>query len=266
MDTANDTSFNSLTIEKEISQLISKISDKELDFFSDENIEVLHDLRVDLRKLRTWLYILRSNGYPIKKLYKHTVHCHNLGSDLRNLDVLMHWIKTNAFTLSPRMIHIFKHEQTTLKKAFLKELVHKNSLQKLRILGRDLLKDLQGVTKNDLEPYVVEFINKKRESLHRILPNISGEMDQLHKIRKLLKKVRYASYLLPIKNNEYKDSLKYLQEILGYINDRRIWIKLIHTHLKKNKETIALKDIFTADIEKRIKEFKELIASQNVYF
>ena len=40
MDTADNTSLNSLTLAQEISQIISQIAAKELVFFADNNIEI----------------------------------------------------------------------------------------------------------------------------------------------------------------------------------------------------------------------------------
>lgn len=265
MNTADNTS-PALTLAQEFSQLISKITSKELDFFTDENIEILHDLRVDLRKLRTWLKIIEMNGYCILKLYKHTLYCHNLGSELRNFDVLIHWMQTSPVSFSPKLYHALEHERKNLKKDFLKELIHKNSLQKLEILGRDIVSGLKGVTKEDFKPYTVRYIDKKRKEFTSMLSHVSGEIKQLHEMRKVLKKARYALPLLPAKYPQHQHSLKHLQEMLGYINDRRVWLRLIQKHLKKEKDASALQTVLTGEMKEKIEEFKTYISSEKVLF
>lgn len=256
MDTANDVSHASLTIAEELSQLISNIAAKELDFFADNNIEILHDLRVDLRKLRSWLKIIKKAGYPVKKLFNHSVHCHTIGGELRNFDVLVHWIYTNKELVSPKLRHQITKQRKKLKKIFLKELVHKNLLQKLRVLGRNFFPNIKGITKSDLQPYVEHYLKSKREYLNHILLTTSGDLEQLHEMRKILKKIRYTSHFLPSIDLKHLETVKELQNILGYINDRRVWIALMQSYFKKNKEASTLVDIFKKDIKNKIDEFK----------
>lgn len=256
MNTANDTSHISLTIAQEFSHLISNIAAKELDFFADNNIEILHDLRVDLRKLRSWLKIIKKAGYPVKELLNHSVYCHSLGGELRNFDVLVHWIHTNKELVSPKLRHQITKQRKKLKKVFLKELVHHNPLQKLRLLGRSFLPHLKGITKSDLQSYVEHYLKIKREHLNHILLTTSGDLEQLHNMRKTLKKIRYTSHFLPSIDLKHLDSVKELQNILGYINDRRVWIALMKSYFKKNKEASSLVDIFKKDIKNKIDEFK----------
>lgn len=266
MDTANDTSPLLLTIAQELSQLISTIASKELDFFTDNRIKVLHDLRVDLRKLRTWLNIMATAGFPVKKLHNSCVRCHNLGSELRNFDVLIHWIKENPLLVSAKLQHTLKLKRKKLKKQFLKELIDKNSLQQLRVLGRSLLPHLKGINKSYFELQVQLYIHKKREAFNHILPQIDKNAKHLHTIRKILKKVRYALELLPTIKVQHQNEIKYLQDILGYINDRRVWIDLLQSHIKNTQETSALEDVFRADIQMKIEEFKEYINRHEVSF
>lgn len=264
MDTANETSPTLLTIAQEFSQLISTIAAKELDFFTDNRMKVLHDLRVDLRKLRTWLKIMATAGYPVKKLYNCCVRCHNLGSELRNFDVLNHWIKENPLLVSAKLQHTLKLKRKKLKKHFLKELMNKNSLQQLRVLGRSVLPNIKGISKNDFEPQIQQYIHKKRETFNHILPKISKDAEHLHTMRKILKKIRYALELLPTIEVEHQNEIKHLQDMLGYINDRRVWIELLQSHIKKTKETSTLEDVFRADMQMKIEEFKAYVTNHEV--
>lgn len=260
-----DTTSHPLSLSQELSQLISKIAAKELDFFADEGIEVLHDFRVDLRKLRSWLQIIKMAGYPVKKLQKHSNHCHSIGGELRNFDVLIHWVENNKGLVPTKLLHTLHLKRKKLKKVFLKELVNKNGIRELRILGRDFLTHIKGISKYDFEPHVARYINENWEKFTRILPESADDLAQLHEIRKILKKVRYSLSLLPTINADHQHVLKELQDMLGFINDRRVWIELVHSQLRNIEGGSALEDIFREEMNDKMNEFRVYIDSKKEY-
>lgn len=257
---------SSLTLSLEVSSLISKIAEKELEFFADDNIEILHDFRVHIRKLRTWLQIFDSAGYHVKKLQKCLAHCHLMGNDLRNVDVLLHWMKKNPSLVSSKSIQTVNRTRKDLKKVFAQDLTHDDSISKLRILGRDFLSKISGINKNDFQPIVEKYIEDKKSTVSEILLDAADDLEQLHEIRKLLKKVRYSLDLLPIIDTEKIDTLKELQNILGSINDRRVWIELLQSIFQRLDEAPALEAIFRKDINDKMDEFKIYCASKEQYF
>lgn len=261
-----ETRTDLLTLPQEISRLISKIAEKEMEFFADDGIEILHDFRVDIRKLRTWLQIFELAGYGVKKLQKHSLRCHAIGDELRNFDVLLHWMKKNSSVVSAECIGTVKHKRKKLKKAFIKELVHENAISKLRILGRDFLSHNVGMNKSDFQPYIEQYIEKKRQKVYQILPNAADDLEQLHEIRKILKKVRYSLHLMSTVDVDRVDTLRELQEILGYINDRRVWIELLQSKFGKMEGTSPLVTIFREDIHDKMSEFRAYIASEKKCF
>ena len=249
-------------LSQEVSHLISKIAEKEMDFFTDDGIEVLHDFRVDIRKLRTWLQIFEMAGYPVKKLQKHSLRCHLIGDELRNFDVLLHWMKKNLSLVSKECLNTVNLKRKKLKKAFIKELITENAISKLRILGRDFLSHNILMTKSDFQPSIEQYIHKKKQKFHQILPHVADDLEQLHKIRKILKKIRYSLYLMPIIDVDKIDTMKELQDILGYINDRRVWIEILHSKLRKVEGTSMLETIFREEINGKIGEFRDYIANE----
>ena len=252
-----------LSLSLEFSHLISDISEKEMEFFADNNIEILHDFRVNIRKLRTWLQIFAMAGYCVKKIQKHLVRCHLIGDELRNFDVLLHWMKKNSSLISSESIQTVKYKRKKLKKLFIKELINQNVIQKLRILGRDFLPQLAGIEKNDFQPYTKRYIDEKNQKVYQLLPNAADDLNQLHEIRKLLKKVRYALHLMSIIDAQKIDTLREFQDILGYINDRRVWIDLLQSKLSMIKEAPALEKSFQEEIHEKLNEFRAYIASKD---
>ncbi len=254
------------TLSQEISHLISKIAEKELDFFADNGIEVLHDFRVDIRKLRTWLQIFERAGYRVKKLQKCAKRCHFIGDELRNFDVLLHWMKNNLDLVSQESLHAVHLQRKKLKKAFTKKLTQDNAISELRLLGRDFLSHIATLDKSDFQPYIEQYIEEKKQKVYQLLPHAADDLKQLHEIRKILKKVRYSLHLMSIIDVDRVDRLKELQDILGYINDRRVWLEILHSKLRKVERASTLEAIFRKEITGKISEFRAYIASEKKYF
>jgi CHAD domain-containing protein len=252
----------SLTLSQEVSYLISKIAEKELEFFVNDDIEVLHEFRVDIRKLRAWLQIFKSAGYRVKKLQNLLVRCHLIGNKLRNVDVLLHWMKKNPSLVSSKSIQTVHHMRKKLKKAFMKNLIQDDSISKVRILGRDFLSKIIEISKSDFQPVIEKYIEEKKQNISERLPYAADDLEQLREIRKLLKKMRYSLDLMPIIDTEKIDTFKELQDILGSINDRRVWIELLQSILKKLEEVSLLETIFRKDIKNKMDEFRTYCTSE----
>ena len=262
MSTVNDTSIDSLSPAQEFSTLISNILSKEVDFLANENIETLHDFRVDLRKLRTWIKIMDLAGYSIQKLKKYSLHCHYIGGELRNFDVLLHWANQHNDLISLKLLKTLNKKKKQLRKTFLKELIHGNALHKIQTSGHNFISQIQELSKEDLEPHVRRYIAKKIESAYRLVPTVCDNTEQLHEMRKIFKKIRYSLQLLPASDLEYLHTIKEIQEILGYINDRRVWITLLESLFDKNKEAAALITVFKSEMHAKIETFRSHILNE----
>jgi len=251
-----ETSMELLTIPQEFAALLSKIAQEEINFFLEDDIEFLHQFRVDLRKLRTWAQILKKANYPIQKIQKHLAQCHCMGGDLRNIDVLIYWAQENPSFIAPSSIEVFKHKRKNLYKCFMKELVKTETTSKLRILGRDFLPHIAHISKYDFALHVNYYIETQKKAIDTLLPQAISDLEKLHEVRKMLKKVRYALLLLPTIEINALANLKELQEILGYINDRCVWMSLVQTELIDKKEVCSLEKIFSQNISDKLTEFK----------
>lgn len=256
---------NTLSIAQKFSSLISLIAAKEVDFFVDNDIETLHNFRVNFRKLRTWCEIFERADFPIQELQKHLKKFNAIGGDIRNLDVLIHWSKRNSSLVSPIFIAKLKHKREKFWKEFIKNLIKKETVSKLRLHGLHFLTHLKDVQKNDFQPYIDEYIEEKNEIIHRLLPEAMHHLGQLHEVRKMFKKVRYALYLAFNSEIDYLNDLKKLQDILGDINDCYVWIELIESRLKKIDGASALVVIFKEKIEDKLHELETYLSSEKIF-
>lgn len=254
-----------LTISQEFASLISKVAQREIDFFVEDDVEFLHEFRVDLRKLRTWTQIFETADYRVKKIQKHLARCHLMGGEVRNFDVLLSWLDDNQTFASLPYIRILKEKRKKLRKMFLKELAKTDAISQLRILGRNFLLHIKGVSKEVFEPQVKRYIEEKKKSVYAILPKALTNLEDLHEVRKILKKIRYALLLLPTFNQNCLQNLKELQDILGYINDRRVWLELILVELKDVKEAKSLQEVLQQELNAKLDEFKTYVASEKTF-
>ncbi|MBV5279537.1 MAG: CHAD domain-containing protein [Campylobacteraceae bacterium] len=260
-----ETDVNALSIAQKFSSLISLIAAKEIDFFVDDDIETLHDFRVNFRKLRTWCEIFERANFPIHKLQKHLKKFNSIGGDIRNLDVLIHWAKKNSSLVHPKFIATLKHTRAKFWKAFIKKLIKKETVSKLRLHGLHFTPHLEGVEKNDFQPYIDQYIKEKNEIIHRLLPEAMHHLEQLHEIRKMFKKVRYALYLSFNSEIDYLNNLKKLQDILGDINDCYVWIELIESRLQKVEGASKLVVIFKEKIKNKLHELEIYLSSDKLF-
>lgn len=260
-----ETQTELLTIAQEFASIVSHISRHEIDFFVEDNIEFLHEFRVELRKLRTWVQIFKKAHYPIQKIKKHLAQCHCMGGDLRNIDVLIDWAENNESFISPSSLKILKRKRKNLHQRFIKELIKTETISKLRKLGRNFLVHLEVTSKYDFELHVNSYIKTQKKSIYKLLPEAIDDLEKLHEVRKMLKKVRYALLLLPTCEINAFTNLKELQEILGYINDRCVWMGLVQTELSDKKEICHLENIFSQNISDKLIEFKAYIEAGKIF-
>ena len=104
----------------------------------------------------------------------------------------------------------------------------------------------------------------QKKAIEKLLPLAVDDLEKLHEVRKMLKKVRYALLLLPTSEIKALTNLKELQEILGYINDRCVWMSLVQTELLDKKEICNLEKIFSQNISDKLTEFKTYIAAGKI--
>lgn len=260
-----ESSIELFTISQEFAALISKVAQREIDFFVEDDIEFLHEFRVELRKLRTWTQIFTAAGYRVKKIQKHLARCHLTGGELRNFDVLLCWLNENQSLVSPHCIYILKQKRNEMRKKFLKELIKTDAISHLRILGRDFLPHLKGVSKNAFEPHVAAYIKEKEKSAYALFPQALSDLEYLHEVRKILKKIRYSLLLLPTFDQKFLQNLKELQDILGYINDRRVWLELLVNGFKDIGEMSNLQEVLQQELNAKLDEFKAYVEAGKIY-
>ena len=203
-----------------------------------------------------------------KRLYTHATF-HKLRIELKKLDAFFDLIKFCAKdfkhkkTFKPFKM-IFKHagkvrelhvEEVMLKKYFLDNLLteYSDSLKKLRlqeqkdyfsIVNKKVVSELKKKY-HEIIPFVAKmdkkkvknFMMKKKNKIEKLLSQGNLETEQVHALRKLLKKFNYNTKSINLgKQEKSLSNMDVLPELLGKWHDCQVVIK----HLKKSMNTVGI--------------------------
>ena len=184
---------------------------------SASNEEVLHQLRVSLKKLKAVLVYLRTLHHKKTKSLRNKLQpvFHAAGS-LREAQLRLRWLKENEF------IFLIQHNETDQKAGVEEELFIEqtdNNYKKLKSIDEKLSKQLKEVKEDDIFQYAIKLKSQIAEQVKNI------EKQDWHELRKLIKQLLYGWHWITKSHQlklltvvEYK-KLDGLQERIGDWND-----------------------------------------------
>ena len=215
-----------------IDEIIYKISLLTNEY--DENL--LHEIRISLRKLKSLIYFFKSflskeEFSTIKIIIRQLI---TPTAKVRDYDI----VKANYIDPSylennhdndfkTFMIHS-SNEIHNLQEKVLKKLLsheYKNSLVKLKIRVNDCAwrDSSKQYSATSLGKYIVVNINKELDDIYKNISNCYQQSQKkLHHLRIKIKEIRYVIELFKFYIKHYKNilaNLKYFQDTLGEIND-----------------------------------------------
>lgn len=236
--------------EQALNRLFINFRDYSKDALKTYNVEDIHQARVNSRKLLTLLSILdpdHSSGlYPLfKKAQKH------LGK-VRDADVLIEAFKkrqNQSKEAGDKKTAELLKAVITYQKKQRKEYRHKLSNKLPRLLSKEMNTMWDDFIGEQLEPLIarrdanvvmreleVAYEQKRKacKVIFREQDNQSEEaFEVLHELRIAAKELRYtanaASFALNQKFHAHEDIYKEIQEQLGEINDKRIWLETLNS-------------------------------------
>jgi CHAD domain-containing protein len=184
---------------------------------SASNEEVLHQLRVSLKKLKAVLVYLRTLHHKKVKSLRNKLQLvfHAAGS-LREAQLRLRWLKESEF------IFLIQHNETDQKAGVEEELFIEqtdNNYKKLKSIGEKLSKQLKEVKEDDIFQYAIKLKSQIAEQVKNI------EKQDWHELRRLIKQLLYGWHWITKSHQpklltvvEYK-KLDGLQERIGDWND-----------------------------------------------
>lgn len=216
---------------------------------TSEDIEVIHNMRVSLRRL--WAAMTSfSHYFNQKKFFRLSQKTRTLARKLgqvRDLDVLIELLEKHSK-------HLEEKSSTTLTISYL---VSQWQSERLKYRSK-LFKYLEKLANKEFERKFLTFFdsitqNKYKESkktknekkifldtlknFYRHAPKENFSSERLHQLRIAAKKLRYSLEFYEICFNQpltsYLKTLKEIQELLGDLHDCDVMVELLKKYLKK---------------------------------
>lgn len=245
-----------------------------MSLFSMDNTQLIHDLRVCLRKMRSLFSIFK---FSISKdaLYFLSNEMHYFGLKLdypRDLDVYIeNYFNKETLSHGEKLVYqVAKKQQDKEHKKVITLLQSKRFERFLKslenwILEKEWRKTLNLEQNKKLQENCDNFA---RNTIHFYQKNIlSFGVDiehlsdkSLHKLRILLKKLRYVTeFFSPLLQDNISlliKNLKKLQDILGFLHDRFILKKLHKKLLKKQRSKEIHEFKYQLELQQKIESIK----------
>ena len=230
------------TVHRYFKQL-EKYSNKMKDDFDEETI---HHLRVNFKKLRSFLRMLRlSAAEPDELKYSHSLKkMYATAGKIRDRQLCLKRIKETAKAAARTKMHELKRD--------IKDLGHKNHFpdkKDLQALSNNMISHLPPA----LPALAKDFVSRKLETIRSIQARATYHDTELHSIRKSLKDI---FYIIGIYHDDLRTPLPF-----------SLWdeeeTKKIESFLEKlglfNDSVIALSFVSLGEIRKAGKQEKEVL-------
>jgi CHAD domain-containing protein len=206
-------------LEKYLSQRIKNLFNHLHDFELKGDEVSLHDLRVEIKKLRVIIKFLRG-VYPKQKLKKpaHTLRAiFQTAGEIREMQVIQQWLQKNNFSVI---------EQTYYPPKKLKELINdfRENSDKIKSDYKEIIEAVSKFVHDTnailAEQYFIDLNAQLEKQCNKNLPQT-----EWHELRKLIKQRIYAYNWIQHKSENDDPNFSYynkLQETIGLWHDLEI--------------------------------------------
>ncbi len=223
-----------------------------------DDSEALHDVRVAMRRLRSWLRAMDVSLHDIgKKTRKRLDQIGDASNASRDAEVLLNWLNDKVKTLTPRERAAVRYLITVLSErkaeadAKLETVVEQNQERTLRTLRRRLSRHAAPVNPADsaADPtfgaVLAHAILRQEAALADALADVESISDDedIHRARIRGKRLRYALEPLTDVSDEARalvQQLKQLQDALGELHDAHLWSQELGNALEDAAHVDAL--------------------------
>lgn len=220
---------------------------------NDPNEENIHDIRTSIRRLESAYSILPRSSITKEsdKLIQKYKKFFSLNNKIRDLDIILEKLRASEYEQESILV-------LTLTKNKLERL--SKTLKIAKKLSKMKKPKIKKVLKKNLKfEKTILFLIRKFQNYVPIVISDESKVDELHSMRKTIKKLRYVLELDP--SDSYKNivlQLKQLQQLLGNIHDCDIFI----WHFEKKIEEIPkIKEIIDIEKSKRTVIYQKLVSA-----
>ncbi len=235
-------------------KIIKKIVDKLDDYLNDPNEENIHDIRIAIRRLEAAYGILPKNIRKKSNLQNYidqSIMLFKINTEIRNFDIITSKLDQHFsnFTSSALISSIMTKRKSKISDArIIASKLRSSSLPKITT---------KHVSEPKLRKRFRKVVNKLNLRIKQNIPiviNDEKKIDELHRLRKDFKKLRYTVELTLEKKRipSYIENLKKVQDTLGEIHDNDIMLEYLKNHRKINE----IDDIIRQEIVERNVKYK----------
>lgn len=214
----------------------------------DFEIESIHDLRTEIKKLRAFLRLLNVQSKEGLKISNEIKQFYDCIGDIRNLQLQIENVNKFAKNSTDEIPFVYLQKlnaEIELRKTDSIKLINHTSFSK------NLKKIIEHFPSKLKKKTIKKFINEKLSELKQLLTNIQDD-EVLHSIRKNLKDLLYTwpiikryHDLLPAAISK-KKNIQSLTDILGDLCDKKNGVELLEKYcseINANEENEALQKI-----------------------
>lgn len=241
--------------EQGLNKLYINFRDYSKDAVKDGDDELVHQARVNSRKLLTLLSILDPDHSATAELYHTLKQAQKRLGKVRDADVLIASLKerrklakaageTKNANLLKAILKHQKDKRTKYRKKLKSELPQLAGKELDGKWEAFLVGPLEALAaKRDVNVVMRELevaFEQKKKSCKALFKGTEAEskeaFDALHELRITAKELRYtasaASFALGQKFHAHEEIYKQIQEQLGEINDKRVWMETLNSSLR----------------------------------
>lgn len=210
------------------------------------NYETFHVLRVEIKKLKFLIDLIKfsDDQFKEKKILRLFAQIFKYAGQVREihveLDLLKKYAKSDLFEKYEN--RLLAKKQIGEKKFFLV------TGQLDKVILKESFRDLMLYSKSVTQDEVGNYLRKQRDIIEQHFKKESLQTEELHELRKTLKKVTYAENVLNEKRSQKKILQESLSDILGKWHDNLLVIEHLEAALKSKKtapeEMRFLKNIY----------------------
>ena len=242
---------------KRYENIMEKFSKRLDDYIADPNEEIIHDIRIAIRRIESAHRILPNKirrMLEIQEYVAETKMLFKINTQIRDFDIISVKLGKHGIRYSELVNHLKNKREIELKHAHRLSIKLKNKplpkIKKKDLIEKKLNKRFQKV----LTKLIVEI----QQNIPIVIAD-DKKIEELHKLRKEFKKLRYSLELISNKAepSESIKSLKKIQDSLGEIHDCDIMLD----YLREVKGPNELSDVIRNEIMERREKYQQFVQS-----
>lgn len=195
------------------------------DYINDPNEDNIHDIRIAIRRMEAVCRILPKKNRKkedIQNYIKQAKTLFRINTQIRDFDIIRGKLEKNRSIQFAQIIHSINNNRKHQLDAG-----HRLAL-KLKNISQPRLKE-NDIIESKLQKRFQKIVSELIVEINRNVPlvlNDDKKIEELHKLRKDFKKIRYSIELTTDKTDSLKSikSLKKIQDELGSIHDSDIFL------------------------------------------